>query len=104
MNAATEWARTNGAARLDLLTAHDSLVRQLKNFGRHHRLQTMILLPSVFLVIRLEYEEEAPAGCSKPVMTGFWLPYASRGIFLATRGQSGAGGLVVADHPDRLRA
>lgn len=28
MNAATEWARTNGAARLDLLTAHDNLAGQ----------------------------------------------------------------------------
>ena len=26
-----------------------------------------------------------------------------RGVFLATLGQSGAEGLVVADHPDRLR-
>lgn len=28
MNVATEWARTNGAARLDLQTAHDNLVGQ----------------------------------------------------------------------------
>ena len=28
MNRATEWARENGAARLDLLTAHDNLVGQ----------------------------------------------------------------------------
>ena len=28
MNVATEWARSNGAARLDLLTAHDNLIGQ----------------------------------------------------------------------------
>ena len=28
MNRATKWAKTNGAARLDLLTAHDNLVGQ----------------------------------------------------------------------------
>ena len=28
MNAATEWAKTNGAARLDLLTAHNNLAGQ----------------------------------------------------------------------------
>ena len=28
MNKATEWARSNGAARLDLLTAHDNVAGQ----------------------------------------------------------------------------
>lgn len=28
MNKASEWAKTNGAARLDLLTAHDNLAGQ----------------------------------------------------------------------------
>lgn len=55
------------------IITHGTHITVAHSMGSTIGINTMILLSSVFLVIRLEYKEEAPAGSSKPVMTGFWL-------------------------------
>ncbi len=55
------------------IVTHGTHITVAHSMGSTIGINTMILLSSIFLVIRLDYEEEAPAGCSKLVTTGFWL-------------------------------
>jgi nitric oxide reductase subunit B len=54
-------------------------------------INTMILLASVFYVVREEYTEELPNGCSTSVMAGFWLANGALLVFVIALILAGVG-------------
>jgi nitric oxide reductase subunit B len=63
------------------ILTHGTHVTVAHSMGTTIGINSMILLSSVFLVIRLEHGGEYPAGCARPVMAGFWLSNLALAVF-----------------------
>jgi nitric oxide reductase subunit B len=75
---------------LNILT-HGTHVTVAHAMGSMIGINTMILLASVFYVIREEYSETLPDGCSTTVTVGFWLANASLFVFVVALALAGLG-------------
>ncbi len=75
---------------LNLLT-HGTHITVAHAMGSTIGINTMILLASIFYVIREELPHEAHAGCSRQIKIGFWTANASLAVFFVALILAGVG-------------
>ena len=73
------------------LITHGTHITVAHAMGSTIGINTMILLASVFYIIREELPQEVHARCSKPVMAGFWLSNVSLAVFFGALVMAGLG-------------
>jgi nitric oxide reductase subunit B len=73
------------------LITHGTHITVAHAMGSTIGINTMILLSSLFYVIREELPENVHASCSKQVMTGFWITNVSLAIFFFALVMAGFG-------------
>jgi nitric oxide reductase subunit B len=73
------------------LFTHGTHITIAHSMGTTIGINTMILLSSVFLIIRLENQGEYPEGCSGPVNFGLWLANAALAVFFVALILAGVG-------------
>ena len=73
------------------LITHGTHITVAHAMGSTIGINTMILLSSVFYIIREELPQEVHARCSKPVMAGFWLSNVSLAVFFGALVMAGLG-------------
>ncbi len=75
---------------LNLIT-HGTHITVAHSMGSTIGINTMILLSSVFYIIREELPQEVHGACGRQVMTGFWVANISLGVFFAALLMAGLG-------------
>jgi nitric oxide reductase subunit B len=73
------------------LITHGTHITVAHAMGTTIGINTMILLASVFYVIRVELPLEVHAGCSKQVRLGYWIANASLAVFFGSLILAGLG-------------
>ena len=73
------------------LVTHGTHITVAHAMGSTIGINTMILLASIFYVIREELPTEAHAGCTRQIKTGFWLANGSLAVFFTALILAGIG-------------
>lgn len=73
------------------LITHGTHITVAHAMGSTIGINTMILLSSIFYMVREELPQNVHASCSKQVMTGYWIANASLAVFFAALVLAGLG-------------